>query len=103
MGQWTNDYIFVVPDPDPDPYRDTGKTCLVGGMHCPNASSLLYCFVQIGLECRLHMMKKYQRAGTSADQLELLLDWQRVRKLAKRAFTMAAPIVWNTLPAGDSP
>jgi len=20
---------------DPDPYRDTGKTCLGGGMHCP--------------------------------------------------------------------
>jgi len=25
----------------PDPYRDTGKTCLGGGMHCPSASSLL--------------------------------------------------------------
>jgi len=25
--------------PDPDPYRDTGKTCLGGGMHCRNASS----------------------------------------------------------------
>ena len=24
---------------DPDPYRDTGKTCLGGGMHCPSASS----------------------------------------------------------------
>jgi len=23
---------------DPDPYRDTGKTCLGGGMHCPSAS-----------------------------------------------------------------
>jgi len=22
------------PDTDPDPYRDTGKTCLDGGMHC---------------------------------------------------------------------
>ena len=29
------------PDTDPDPYRDTGKTYLGGGMHCPNASSLL--------------------------------------------------------------
>ena len=28
-------------DPDLDPYRDTGKTCLGGGiMHCPSASSL---------------------------------------------------------------
>jgi len=25
---------------DLDPYRDTGKTCLGGGMDCPNASSL---------------------------------------------------------------
>ena len=24
----------------PDPYRDTGKTCLGGGMHFPSASSL---------------------------------------------------------------
>jgi len=23
----------------PDPYRDTGETCLGGGMHCPSASS----------------------------------------------------------------
>jgi len=22
-----------------DPYRDAGKTCLGGGMHCPSASS----------------------------------------------------------------
>jgi len=28
------------PDRDPDPYCDTGKTCLGGGMHCPSASSL---------------------------------------------------------------
>jgi len=29
------------PDPhtDPDPDRDTGKTLLDGGMHCPSASS----------------------------------------------------------------
>jgi len=25
---------------DPDPYRDTDKTCLGGSMHCPSASSL---------------------------------------------------------------
>jgi len=24
---------------DPDADRDTGKTCLGGGMHCPNASN----------------------------------------------------------------
>jgi len=23
------------PDTDPDPYRDTDKTCLGRGMHCP--------------------------------------------------------------------
>ena len=26
------------PDKDPDPYGDTGKTCLGGGMHCASAS-----------------------------------------------------------------
>jgi len=31
-------------DGDSDPYRDTGKTCLDGGMHCPSASSFfLFC------------------------------------------------------------
>jgi len=28
-------------DPDSDLYRDAGKPCLGGGMHCPSASSLL--------------------------------------------------------------
>ena len=28
-------------DPDSDLYRDTGKTCLSGGMHCPSASSFI--------------------------------------------------------------
>jgi len=27
-------------DQDLDPYRDTGNTCLSGGMHCPSAASL---------------------------------------------------------------
>jgi len=26
-------------DPNPDPFCDTAKTCLGGGMHCPIASS----------------------------------------------------------------
>jgi len=26
---------------DPDPYRDTGKTCLGRGMHFPSASSYI--------------------------------------------------------------
>jgi len=26
-------------DPDPDPYGDTGTTCLGGGMNCASASS----------------------------------------------------------------
>jgi len=31
-----------ITNPYPDPYRDrdTGKTCIGGGMHCPSASSL---------------------------------------------------------------
>jgi len=28
-------------DKGPDPYGDTGKTCLGGGMHCPRAFSLV--------------------------------------------------------------
>ena len=36
---------ITAPCPDPDPYRDTGKTCLGGGMHCPSASSLIFALV----------------------------------------------------------
>ena len=32
---------------DPYPDRDTGKTCLGGGMHCPSASSLKLVFLCI--------------------------------------------------------
>jgi len=28
------------PDTDPDPDRDSGETCLGGGMRCPSASSV---------------------------------------------------------------
>ena len=28
--------IFRDPDTDMDPYHDTGKMCLGGGMHCPS-------------------------------------------------------------------
>ena len=31
---------FTDPEPDTDPYCDSGKTCLGGGMHFPIASSL---------------------------------------------------------------
>jgi len=30
-----------ITDPDPNPYRDTDKTCLGRGMHCSSASSVL--------------------------------------------------------------
>ena len=30
------------PDTDPDPYCDSGKTCLGGGMQCPSASCLIH-------------------------------------------------------------
>jgi len=33
--------------PDPDPNRDTGKTCFSGGMHCPSA------YMNMHLHCRL--------------------------------------------------
>jgi len=32
------DHGSVITDPDPDPYSDTSKTCLGGGMHYPSAS-----------------------------------------------------------------
>jgi len=31
----------MVADPDPGPYRDTGKTCLGGGMHCSGVVTML--------------------------------------------------------------
>jgi len=31
---------YLDTDPDTNPYRDTGKTCLGRGMQCPSASSL---------------------------------------------------------------
>ena len=34
---------------DPDPYHDTGKTCLGGGMHCPSASSYFFIFSRSNL------------------------------------------------------
>ena len=37
-------------DTDLDPYRDTGKTCLGGGMHCPSASSLVMILHQLESE-----------------------------------------------------
>ena len=42
MNKWLNFSDDPDPDPDtaPDPDRDTGKTCLGGGMHCPSVSSL---------------------------------------------------------------
>jgi len=39
MNKWLILVAIRIRDPDTDPYRDTGKTCLVGGMHCPSASS----------------------------------------------------------------
>jgi len=32
------DILLAIQITDPDLYRDTGKTCLSGGMHCPSAS-----------------------------------------------------------------
>jgi len=50
MGHRTNGYILVaIWVMDPDPYRDTGKTCLGGGMHCPSAS--LYFTVVLSTHC----------------------------------------------------
>ena len=32
---------------DPDPYHNTGKTCLGRGMHCPSASSYYNYYILI--------------------------------------------------------
>jgi len=45
MNKWLNFGGDPDQDPDTDPYHDTGKTCLGGGMHCPvcvNDSSYKY-------------------------------------------------------------
>ena len=34
-----------ITDPDTDPYRDTGKSCLGGGMHCHSVPVLLVLYV----------------------------------------------------------
>ena len=44
--QWANEQTIRFwwrSGPYTDPYSDTGKTCLGGGMHCPSASSFNYC------------------------------------------------------------
>ena len=42
MNKWLNFGGNPDTDPDsntdPDPYHDTGKPCLGGGVHCPSAS-----------------------------------------------------------------
>jgi len=35
-----NKWLDFGGDPDTDPDCDTGKTCLGGGTHCPNAFSV---------------------------------------------------------------
>jgi len=41
--QWANkNDKFLVAIRIMDPYRDTGKTCLGGGMHCPRASTVVF-------------------------------------------------------------
>jgi len=37
--QWANEQMTKFWCMDTDPHRDTGKTCLGGGMHCPSAAS----------------------------------------------------------------
>jgi len=40
VGNWPmNKLLNPDGDPNPDPYRDSGKTCHGGGMHCPSPSS----------------------------------------------------------------
>jgi len=55
------------PDTDPDTYRDTGKTCLGGGMHCPSTSSYSM-FLQAGCpSCRPTNSVKALKGPQSTD------------------------------------
>jgi len=38
-----NKWLNLGGNPDTDPYRDTGKTRLSGGMHCPSHCTF-FCF-----------------------------------------------------------
>jgi len=42
------------PDTDTDPYRDTGKTCLFGGMHCFSASVLVMLCTHMDSQAHVH-------------------------------------------------
>jgi len=45
--------VIWITDPDPD--RDTGKTCLGGDIHCPNASSfILPIWLRFRFYCRMY-------------------------------------------------
>jgi len=39
------------PNTDPDPYRNTGETCLGRGIDCPSASSLRFYHVFYAFQC----------------------------------------------------
>ena len=61
MGQWPNDYILVAI-----PYRDTDKTSLGGGMHCPAwyAETCRLLFVW----CRPHLLITLSTKSTKVGQ-----------------------------------
>jgi len=71
-SQWANEQNFGMairitnPDTDPDPYHDTGKTCLGGGMRCASASSSVCCvyirsakFSDVSLVCNEEWVRNY--------------------------------------------
>jgi len=61
INKWLNFLAIRIKDTDmdPDPYLNTGKTCLGGGMHCSSASSLFICLLIYLLLGRIAVLHRY--------------------------------------------
>jgi len=55
-----------IRDPDTDPYHDTGKTCLGGGMHCPSVL-LVYAVVEHVVVTALHTVHYTKLVGNCSE------------------------------------
>jgi len=71
------------PNSNLNPHRDTGKTCLGSGVHCPTASSFLCFFIQV-FDCVVQVF-----AGRSRkDEASPLVGGQCFRFLSVSAWTL---------------
>jgi len=80
---------------DPDPYRDTGKTCL-GGVHCPSASSfrfiyISHCVIQrkTSLSCESEdQIKMRSKCNDRRWEVRVCCSMMRFRTLTRRLVTI---------------